>query len=805
MGSILHDLRHGARMLAKSPGFASIAVVTLALGIGATTAIFSVTYGVLLRPLPYPQPDRIVQVGVFYRDQPEYSGFNARESEFWKTHGEPFKNLAAQTGVGFNLTGGRESMRARALRVSSEYFQVLGGRPILGRDFAAEEDTPSGPNVTILSYGLWRSQFAGDTQLIGKSILLDGAAYTVIGVMPKGFQNIPAVDLWTTIAQVNSSIGSGANYSILGRLKDGVTREQASAYLELRKGVFFQEFRSNVSAKELAVVDFRAAPMGTMVASDYRTPLLVLFGAIGFVLLIACVNVANLLLARSSTRKRELAVRAALGAGRGRLLLQLLSESALLSIMGAALGLLLAYWGLNALLALAPTDLPRATEISLDRWALGFTAVVTVLSAIVFGSVPAWQASKVDLNESLKEVGERAGFGRQRLRSVLVVAEVALSLVLLTGASLLIETFANLVRTDPGFNRHSLLSVQIWPTGEKFTSLEAISNFIRELVRRIEAVPGVQSAAIVTAGLPLERGGNEYIEFLGTKQRDGISADYREVTPRYFRTLGVPLKKGRFFSDSDSSVSRRVAIINETMARDFYADRDPVGQLLKLENQDWEIVGVAGNVRSFLNEPAPPTIFVPDAQSPAGATELFLRWFPDCVLVRTGQDPLSVSKAVRDAIHSIDPTVPIGKTRSMDEVLSTSIAFQKFLMTLMSVFAGLAIVLAMVGIYGVMAYFVVQRTHEIGVRIALGALQSDGLVMVIGRGMLLTLTGILAGIAVAIGLTRVIAEQLYGVKPTDVSVFAIVVAGVTVVALLACWIPARRATKVDPIVALRYE
>jgi putative ABC transport system permease protein len=808
MGTLWQDLRYGVRMLAKSSGFTAIAVLTLALGIGANTAIFSVVYGVLLRPLPYLEPERISQISISYNGEIDFSNFTAREFDFWKQHGEPFASLAATEGFGASLTGISEPVRIRMLRVSSTYFSVLGVQPALGRNFSAEEDSPSGPNVAILSYGLWKSAFGGNPQLIGKSVSLDRGPFTVIGIMPSGFASVPAADLWTTLAQANGSSGYGLNYRVIGRLKNSISRQQADAYLTSVAGSFLQQFRTHtISPKERPFVSFRATPLTYMIAFGYRTPILALFGAIGFVLLIACVNVANLFLARSATRTREIAVRTALGAGRPRIIRQLLTESLVLAVFGGALGLLVADWGLNVLLALAPADLPRANDIFLDRWALGFAILSTAVCGLLFGLAPAFQASKTDLNESLKESTGQAssGVGRQRMRGVLVVAEVALSLVLLAGASLLIETFANLLRTNPGFDPHPILSVEIWPTGEELPSTVAMVNFHQSVIQRIERIPGVQSAAIVTGGLPLELGGNVYVESVGSKQVRGISADYREITPDYFRALGVPLEQGRFFADADSVDSRHVTIINEEMAGEYFPNQSPLGQRLKLEDDELEIVGVVGNVRSFLNEPPPPTVFIPDTQADIRGTKGFLAWFPGSILVRTAQDPLSLSKDVVSAVRGVDRDVPIGQVESMSEILSISLAVQEFLMTLMSVFAGLALVLAAVGIYGVMAFWVAQRTREIGIRLALGAPPADVWRMVISRGMLLTVTGIVLGLVGAASVTRLLADQLYGVKPADPIVLGIAAAVLALVALLACWIPARRATRVDPLVALRYE
>jgi putative ABC transport system permease protein len=826
MKTLWQDVRYGLRALIRQPGFAAVVVLTLALGIGANTAIFSVVYGVLLRPLPYPQPDRITQISVSYNGVLDYSGFDARQFDFWKAHSEPFSYVAATTGVGFNLSSGSQPLRVRALRVSKDYFRVLGVQPMLGREFTKDEDSVSGPDVAILSYGLWKSQFGGDPGILGKSISLDSTPYTVIGVMPSGFQNVSlqgnsdaSTDLWTTIGQVANSIGGGTNYTVIARLKPGVKREQADAYLGIAMTDFTKQFPSQrFSPRDHA--SFSAQPLRLMVSLTYRTPLLVLFGAIGFVLLIACVNVANLLMSRAATRTKEIAVRTALGASRSRLFRQLLTESLLLAILGGALGLLFADWGLHLLLSIAPTDLPRASDISLDRWALLFTVLAAFITGILFGLAPAFQSSKVDLNDSLKESVGRAtsGAARTRLRSALAVAEIALSLVLLAGAALLIETFANLLHTNPGFDPHPILTLQTWTTGQKFTSLPdkptaaqedasaaQISEFYQRILDKVRSVPGVQSAAVVGAGLPLDYGGNVGVWLASEGESRAFSSDFRSVTPDYFHTMGTPLLQGRFFTDADSSYSAKVAIINQEFAREKFPHGNPIGQNLSDGDPEMlQIVGVVGDVRTSIGEPAPATFFIPLAQD-AGDIQAFQAWFPVSIVVRTAQPPLTLSHAVETAVHDADPDLPIGHIQSMEQILSTSLAFQRFSMILMSIFAALALILAAIGTYGVMAYSIAQRTHEIGIRMALGAEPGDVLRMVIGQGMTLAALGLVIGIAGALAATRLLASQLYAVSASDPVIFIVVAVLLALVALFACWIPARRAAHVDPLIALRYE
>ncbi len=807
MTALMQDLKYGLRMLVKSPAFTLVAVLTLALGIGANTAIFSVVNSVMLRPLPYPQPDRIVELSLTFLGAPEQSGFDAHGFTYWKDHSEPFEYLAASTGVGFNLSGAGRPERVQALRVSQDYFHVFGISPALGRDFLSSEDTASGENVAVLSSGLWKRHFNADPQVIGRTVLLDGAAYTVIGVMPPGFVPLAPTDLWTTIAQVDRSIGGGWNYTLSGRLKADVTGGNANAYLNGHAPAFLAPFINQIAEKARKDVGVGAFPCLRVISSDVRTPLLILFGAVGFVLLIACANVANLQMARAAARNREIAIRIALGAGRARMVRQLLTENVLLAVLGGALGVLVAYWLMGSLLELAPLDLPRASEISIDRWALGFTLLLSVVTGILFGLAPALEASRNDLNESLKEAGRASPGrgGRARLGAAMISGEIALSLVLLVGAGLLIKTLTNVLRIDPGFDVHHVLSLEIWTTGSRYKSMTALSNFYEALTGKLQVIPGVESAAVVAGGLPLERGGNDYMQVLGARQPVGVSADYREITLDYFRTLGVPLLQGRTFSASDSPESMQVVIINSAFARKYFADRSPIGKHLKSGKEIREIVGVVGDVKSHLHEPAPPTAFIPVAQASYAGDQRFQGWFPTRVLVRTSGNPWSLSPAVEKVVSDAGPDLPIGKLLSMEQVLAASLASRRFLMTLMSIFAGLAVILAAVGIYGVVTNSVNEQTHEIGIRMALGADRREVLASILSRAALLAAIGIGIGIVGALALTRLLASVLYGTKPYDPLTYAAVALLLAGVAMVASYVPARRATKVDPMVALRYE
>jgi len=809
------DLRFSARSLLarRSRSFTLVAVLTLALGIGATTAMFSVLYGVLLRPLPYPESSRLVEMAQRYQGQTGELAVTYQEFQFLRDHSAVFESLAATTSVGFNVFTGSEAVRANALRVSRDYFRVLGVAPALGRAFAADEDQPGGARAVILNHAFFQRRFNGDASIVGRAISLDGEPYTVVGVMPAGFQSLPAVDLWSTIAQVGQSVGSGENLQVIGRLKGGLTLDGARAGMQVTAAAYQREFKARLQPG----VSLALAPYQTLVMSEVRTPVLILFGAIAFVLLIACANVASLLLGRAAARSRELALRTALGASRGRMVRQLLTESVLLALAGGALGLLLAEWGVHALLSLAPEELPRAANIQLDHWALFFTLALSLVTGVAFGLLPAWRAARTDVHALLKEGSGRAsGPLRQgRVRNALIIGEIALAIVLLVGAGLLLRTFANLVRTDPGFDTQHVLSAEIWLTGSRYDSTAAITSFYRRLTERIDALPGVHSSAVIEAGLPLERGGRMGAVVDGRRLDE--SMDYRTITPGLFQTLGVPLRQGRAFAASDADRAEPVAIVNEALARQLLAEHDAVGHeavgheavghMVTIGNgtSPRRIVGIVGNVRSYIGLPAPPTVFIPSAQTPAGLTHLFSGWYPTHVIVRATDDPAVLGVALTRAIQETDPQVPIGRVRTMNEVLAASLSPQRFVMTLLGIFAGLAVVLAAVGVYGLMSFLVAQRTREIGIRMAIGARAGDVLRLIVMRAVLLTGTGVALGLLGALLLTRLLESLLFGVKPTDPLTFAGVAAVLGIVAIAASVVPARRAARVDPLIALRSE
>ena len=810
MMTLWQDLRYGLRVLAKSPSFTIVSILTLALGIGANTAIFTIVYGVLLRPLPFPEPDRIVQLVESYKQQSDEMDIDSREWKRLQDYAKPFDYMAAYTSVGYNLATGTGAEHLRGMPVSSAYFNVLGVQPALGRDFTEEDGSAGGQRVAIISYGLWARRFAADPAQIGQKILLNGDPYTLIGVMPRGFSpvavatdlpNSGTADVWTPLALVAGTVGSGENIGVLARLKRGVTAAQLQAQMEIVTQDFRREF-PGVVGKEL-VISFW--PYQKMVGAEVRPYLLVLLGAIGFVLLIACANVANLFLARGGLRGREIAVRIAMGASRWRLFQQLLTESMLIALAGGAVGLLVAYLGLGSLLAVAPSDLPRVSDIHLDGWVFAFTFLVALLTGVLFGLAPALEASRAGINEALKEGAGRASAARGRtlLRKLLIVGEFAISLVLLTGAGLMIATFSKLIHSDAGFNSQRMLTVQFWLIGSKYDSTAQIEAFNRAAVQRLEALPGVDSAAIIAAGLPLERGGNNGVRMPNSE--GWYSVDYREITPGFFRAMGIPLRQGRVFTEADSETAGKVVIVNQAFVREHFPSRSPIGEHIFLGKTSCEIVGVVGDVKSYLDQPPPPTTFIPSAQASYGTSALFEGWFPRSIILRANVNPLSLNRAVRDAVAAVDPIVPTGSIRSMDQVLSHSLALRNFMMFLLSLFAALALTLATVGIYGVISYAVSQRTREIGVRMALGAQPIDIVKMVLRRSTMSIAAGIYIGLLGSFAVTRFLTDQLWGVSATDRWTFVTAIALVAAAGIAACYLPARRASLVDPLVALRYE
>jgi putative ABC transport system permease protein len=809
MENLFQDLRYAVRMLFKNPGFTAVAVLTLALGIGANTAIFSVVNTVLLQPLPYKDPDRLMMVWEddtkrgFPRDTPAAANYID-----WRDQNQVFEGMAAIADASFNLTGVGEPERIDGRRVTANLFPLLGVEPGLGRAFTPEEDRPGAGRVVIISHGLWQRRFGSDANIIGSPISLNGESHTVVGVTPPQFQ-FPAreVELWVPMAFTEREAANRGNHylEIVARTKPGVTVEQAQAEMTTIAARLEQQYPDQNTDLGAVVV-----PLHEHVAGDIKPALLILLGAVGFVLLIACANVANLLLARAAVRQKEIAIRIALGASRLRLVRQFLTESVLLAAIGGLVGLALALWGVNLLKAFIPENISQVKALTIDSRVLAFTLLVSLVTGLIFGLAPALQASSFNLNETLKEGGRDSSAGSRgnRIRSLLVIAEVAISLILLIGAGLLINSFVRLSNVDPGFRTDNLLTMQIVLPVQKYPDRARRSVFYTELVQRIEALPGVRSAA-VTNWIPLVRQGDSIGFNIEGRPDPGRGKSpivvTRVVSPHYFQTMGIRLLQGREFNEQDRSDSPRVIVINETMARRYWPDEDPTGKRItpgpadSRNPDDWlTIVGVVNDVRQFeLNAEPKPQMYISYIQAGFFA--------PRHLVVSTQVEPRSLASTVRNTVWEIDKDQPVSNISTMEETLSESIARQRFSTLLLSIFAAVALALAAVGIYGVMSYSVAQRSSEIGLRMALGAQTSDVLKLVIGQGMRLAIVGVMIGLVATFGLTRLIESLLFGVSATDPLTFIVISLLLTTVALMACWIPARRAAKVDPMVALKYE
>jgi putative ABC transport system permease protein len=814
MTTLLRDLQSAVRFLRQSPAFTLVAVLTLALGIGASTATFSVIYGVLIRPLAVPEAHQVVEVVLKYQGELSEDAFTYPQFRYLQDHSQWPAAIAAFTHVGSNLSSDTGTQRVSALHVSSDYFSALGAHPLFGRDFSREEDRDPSARVAILSHTLWAQQFASDPAVLGKSIHLNASAYRVIGVMPPAvadvqldfvppaFGDLQRVDLWTTLAPVADTVGSGENLEIVARVRPGTSVQQATAQLDTLTASFQKDQLEGEGRKQVLGL----SSVQNVLGAEIGTYLWILLGAVSFVLLIACANISNLLLARASGRTKELALRSALGADRGALVRQFLSESLLLAAVGGLAGLLVAQITAAALVRFAPIQLPRASEIRVDGWAFLFALVITIVSGALAGIIPALEASKTDVSTMLKENAAQSSAGRRggRFREALVVSEFALSLMLLIGAALLGQSFVNLLQVNPGFQANGLLSAEIWLTGTRLHSTAELTSFYNELTMRLRQLPGVQDAAIVSSGQPLERGGNVGMSLNGTRSE---STDFRVITPEYFRTLGVSMQRGRDFAGYDGEGSEPVAIVNEAFARMFLKGSDPLTSTVKLEGGDAarRVVGVVANVKPFVGDSVPPTVFLSSAQTKFSLILGYDVWFPTHILVRTAGDPLALAAAVDKTIRSTDSSIPVGHVLSMEQILSRSLATQRFMMTVVTVFAMLALALASVGIYGLIAFSISQRTHELGIRMALGADATSVLGMVLREGTRLAALGTAIGIAGAFALGKAIAGALFGVQPGDGRILAVASICLLVVAFLACYLPARRATKVDPMVALRYE
>ena len=806
MENLVQDLRYGVRMLLQKPAFTFVVVLALAVGIGANSAIFSVVNAVLLRPLPYADPERLVMIWMDNRriniaedwhSFPNYTDY--------RDQNEVLESIAAFNNRSFNITGSGEPERVQGAWMTSSLLPLLGVAPALGRNFSPEEEQPGKDQVVIIGHGLWQRRFGGDPNILEQTIMLNGNPRTVIGVMPQGFA-FPAKEseMWVPLAltQQQMAARNSIAYQVIGRIKPGVTFGQAKANLETVNRWILNQ---NPNQEGYGV---NPVPYHDQVVGSVRPALLALLGAVAFVLLVACANVANLLLSRAAARSREIAIRTALGAGRARIIRQLLTESLLLALIGGGVGLLIAYWGLDLLLAISPSDLPRLDQITIDRRVLGFTLGVSLLTGLIFGLVPALQASRPDLIESLKEGGRGSSGGLQgkRIRSGLVVFEVATALVLLICAGLMIKSFLNLQDVKLGFNPDRLLTVRLQLSGTKYREDVSATNFYQQLLERVETMPGVESASAISTLFLSKTPNSTNFTIEGRPPfapNEQVEVPVDIVTPGFFKSAGIPLVGGREFTSQDGSGAPSVVIINETMAKRFWQGEDPIGKRFMYgtpgngDPQWMTIVGVVGDVRrtGFDAEVRPET-FLPHQQASARGMML---------MVRSTSDPASLTGAVREAVRSIDPDLPVFSVKPMDALLGDMMAQRRLNMLLFAILAGVALVLAAVGIYGVIAYSVTQRTHEIGIRMALGARRMDIVKMVVKQGVALAAGGVGMGLLASVLLTRLMAALLYGVSTTDLVTFVAISVLLTLVAVVASFIPARRATRVDPMIALRYE
>lgn len=820
METLWQDLRFGWRMLRRSPGFAIVAVLTLAIGIGATAAIFSVINTVILRPLPFPESQRIVWIWETDEHRNVHRG-TASQAEFldWRDRNHTFEELAAWRQLFFTLTGNGEPEQNWGAQVSANFFRLFRVKPVLGRDFLAEEEQPGHERVVILSYALWQRRYGGDPSILDSSILLDDKPYTIVGVLPKGFSVFGTslqFDVWVPFGFDRAKLNREEHeVLVFGRLRNGVATPQAQAEMETIQSQLKKEYPGFDQKNGINVVGFHDD-----IVSGLRPMLLILFAAVGLVLLIACANVANLTLARGATREREIALRTALGANRDRVFRQLLTESIMMALLGGALGVLIAYGGLHLLHAFLPVtggrgEIPRADSIGINGAVLGFTLGISWLTGIVFGMAPAIQISRHKLYESLKEGSRGSSAGRRSrwMRSALVVAEVALSVMLLTGAGLLMRSFFLLMSENLGFNPTNVLTMQVWLRETHIPSARQVANFYDQAIERVNALPGVKSASAVNFA-PLS-GWNGFCDFdirgrATPPSGQRFTSQYRVVDWRYLRTMNIALKEGRDFAASDGPETGGVAIVNEPLAHQYWPNEDPVGQQVRLEfpatRSPWDpepssswltIVGVASAVRDGpWNEPKGPQLYLLLEQNPSRIMHL---------VVRTAGDPTAIASAVRQSIESADPNQPVTQVRTMDDLIDASVGQRRLSMVLLCIFAAVATALAGLGIYGVMAYGVAQRTHEIGVRMALGAEPGDVLRLMVRDGMRLASIGAALGIAGSIATTRYLQSELFGVRSIDPITLASVVLGLAVVAVAACYFPARRAAKVDPLIALRHE
>jgi putative ABC transport system permease protein len=812
MRSFLLDLRYAARVLLKSPGFTVVAVLALALGIGANSAIFSVVNSVLLRPLPYKDPDRLV---IAWESNPQLlddylkTHNEAAPANFydWQAQSHVFENLAAFRWRDFNLTDGDNPEQVTGSAVTPNMFATLGVSPLIGRDFLPEEGEPGKDAEVILSYGLWQRRFGADPKVVNRQIGVNGQAYTVVGVMPRDFEFPRAqAEMWTPFAPTDQVKASRTSHFLYtrARLKPGVSIEQAQAEMDTIAARLRQQYPDSNSQRGV-----RIASLPSESVAQIRPALLILLAAVGFVLLIACANVANLMLARATARQKEIAIRTALGAGRWRIIRQLLTESVLISFVGGAFGLLLARWGVDLLLAGTPRQfmlgIPGWNKIGLDYRVLAFTLVVSLATGVVFGLFPAWQASKSDINETLKEGGRSSGATVLGgiYRSVLIVFQMTLAVMLLVGAGLMIRSIMRLMDVSPGFDPQNLVTLQLSLPRSQYAKSQQVTNFYSELTRRVAGLPGVESVASIDM-MPMGGSGGTTAFMVEGKpappKGQYPEANARTASPGYFKTMHIPVLEGREFDEHDTPDSPLVVIINETFARKYWPGEDAIGKrLLDPENRfpPVQVVGVVGDIKHWgLDDKAEEYLYTSSTQTPNNS--MF-------VVVRTATDPAGMTASVRNEVRALDKQLPVYDVKPMSQRIIESTASRRLVMLLLGVFAAVALVLASVGIYGVMAYSVTQRTHEIGIRMALGASRGRILAMVVRQGMLLALAGVALGLILSFAVTRFMASLLFGVGANDPATLVAVSLTLALIALLACLIPARRAMRVDPMVALRYE
>ena len=809
METIVRDARFALRTMVRKPGFTVVALIIIALGIGANTAIFSLVRAVMLRPLPFVDPDRLVMVweDASFANFPKNTPAPANYVD-WKSRNEVFEDMAAIRILDFNLTGDGEPEKLYAYGVTANFFSVLGVEPLIGRSIGEDDDRPEAPKVAVIGYPLWQSRYGGDRGIVGRDILLDDEKRTVIGVMPRGFQFLdPEVGIWVPAAFTARQLAArGSHYlQVVARMKPGVTLERADKDIKAITAQIAQDFPDQASRLGANVISLREELSG-----ETRQPLIVLLVAVAFVLLIASANLANLLLSRALGRSKEVAVRTALGASRTRLVRQLLTESVMLSFAGGVAGVLFAIWSFEFLARLIPPGLRLFVDLRIDAIVLVFTLGLSVITGILFGLAPALQSSNVDLNEALKQGGGRTSLsaGHRRLQNAIIIGEVALAMVLLVGAGLLIKAFARLNDQYSNLRAESVLSVRTLLPDSRYEQAERRFAFYKQVLERVAVLPGVVSAAYTTS-VPLDwRGGTNGLSIEGRPVERGVmyDANHRQISVDYFTTMGIALMQGRFFNEGDTETSIPVAIVNTTMAREFWPGEDPIGKRFKPSSPEspnpWiEIVGVVADLKQMGAEKAvKPEMYMPYQQ--VGDQP----WYaPRDLVIRTSVPPMSLTSAVINKVHELDPGQPVSNIRTMEDVLGQEFGQRQTGTTLLGIFSALAMLLAAIGLYGVLSYFVTQRIPEFGLRMALGAQSRDILLLVLRRGMGLAFAGLAIGLAASFALTRLMQSLLFEVSASDPVVFTLIGLLLAAVAFAACVIPALRATKVDPMIALRYE